>query len=352
MEKLTINSADGYNLSVHVFEVKNAKAVVQIVHGMEEHQERYEELAKILNDAGLSVVSSDMRGHGYTVKKEDLGFFKKKKGYLALIDDQKAVTSFIKEKFPKLPVYIFAHSMGTIITRVLLQTESEKYSKVILSGYPNYQSACSFGIFFANFVKFFFGAKYKSKVIQSLGVGEFNKAIKNPKTDVDWVCANEKTVEKYLADEYCGFGFSCSAFSDLFHLVKMMHQPKLYKDVNKSLQFLMLRGYDDACTGGEKGAKDSRDTLKKAGFENISYIDYPDMRHEIINEKDNKKVYSDILNFFCDKKEKQETKIATPKKKIEKEEQKRSDAQTKDFKNKYFAYYDDIKSHTHDVYDW
>jgi len=26
--------------------------------------------------------------------------------------------------------------------------------------------------------------------------------------------------------------------------------------------------------------------------------------------------------------------------------------QTKQFKNKYFEFYDDIKSHTHDVYDW
>jgi len=26
--------------------------------------------------------------------------------------------------------------------------------------------------------------------------------------------------------------------------------------------------------------------------------------------------------------------------------------QTKQFKNSYFEFYDDIKSHTHDVYDW
>ena len=26
--------------------------------------------------------------------------------------------------------------------------------------------------------------------------------------------------------------------------------------------------------------------------------------------------------------------------------------ETKKFKEKYFEYYDDIKSHTHDVYDW
>ena len=27
-------------------------------------------------------------------------------------------------------------------------------------------------------------------------------------------------------------------------------------------------------------------------------------------------------------------------------------AQAKKFKEKYFEFYDDIKSHTHDVYDW
>ena len=119
MEKLFINSSDGYKLDVHVFKVESAKAVVQIIHGMEEHQERYENLIKLLNENGFSVVSSDMRGHGNNAK--DLGYFKDEKGYIELIKDQKNITNFIKENFNDLPIYIFAHSMGTIITRVLLQ---------------------------------------------------------------------------------------------------------------------------------------------------------------------------------------------------------------------------------------
>ena len=36
-----------------------------------------------------------------------------------------------------------------------------------------------------------------------------------------------------------------------------------------------------------------------------------------------------------------------------KEEKKKKELEkTKKFKEKYFEYYDDIKSHTHDVYDW
>lgn len=296
MEKLFINSRDGYKLDVHVFRVENAKAVIQVIHGMEEHQERYENFIKFLNENGFSVVSSNMRGHGSNAK--DLGFFKEKNGYIELIEDQKTITNFIKENFGALPIYIFAHSMGTIITRVLLQENSKDYKKIVLSGYPNYQGSAYFGIVVANIIKLFHGPKYKSKLISSLSVGAFNKKIKEPKTNSDWICHNEETVRKYIENPYCGIGFTCSAFSDLFHLVIIMHKSKLYNNVNKELELLLLRGLDDPCIGGNKGAKDSYKVLANAGFNKIESIDYPNMRHEILGEKENRKVYNDIIKFY------------------------------------------------------
>lgn len=338
MKEVEVLSSDGYKLCVHIFEVKNAKACVQIIHGMEEHQERYEKLASILNKAGFCVVSSDLRGHGKSVKDEDLGFFKEEKGYASLIEDQRAVTKFVKNRFEGLPVYIFAHSMGSIITRVLLQEASCEYDKVILSGYPNYRKGVDFGIFLSKMASTFFGKKYKSKIIQKLGVGAFNNSVKNPRTNVDWICANEEVVDDYIADKYCGIGFSCSAFGDLFKLVKLMNKWQRYKFVNKNLKMLFLRGEEDVCTGGEKGAAQSREVLKKAGFEKIWHVDYPNMRHEIINEKENDKVFADILNFLS---------VNGGKKNVAKT---KNDSDR--FKRKYFDFYDDVKSHTHDVYDW
>lgn len=296
MEKIILKARDGYALDVHIFEVKNAKAVVQLIHGMEEHQERYEPFIAELNKNGFSVVSSNMRGHGENAPT--LGFFKNSKGYRELIADQKTITAFIKEKFSGKPICIFAHSMGTIITRVLLMENSLEFDKVILSGYPNFQVGAYFGIFVAGIVKFFRGAKYKSKFINNLSVGAFNKYIDNPKTNVDWICHNEKTIEKYVNDPYCGFGFTVSAYSDLFHLVKFMHKWNKYKNVNKELEILMLRGKDDPCVGGDKGAEDSRRVLKKAGFNKITFIDYENMRHEILNEDGKEKVYDDVIEFL------------------------------------------------------
>ncbi len=299
MKQTILTARDGYALDVHVFDVKNAKAVIQVIHGMEEHQGRYEPFIDFLNKNGFSVVSSNMRGHGENAKV--LGFFKEKKGYRELIADQKLITKFIKEKFVGLPVYIFAHSMGTIITRVLLQENSSDYEKVVFSGYPNYQVGAHFGKFIAGIIKFFTRATYKSKFINKLSVGVFNKHIENPKTDVDWICHNEDTIKAYLKDPLCGFGFTVSAFSDLFNLVILMHKPKYYKNVNANLKLLLLRGVDDPCVGGDKGAKDSFDVLKKAGFKDIKCIAYENMRHEIINEKDNEKVYADVREFLSKK---------------------------------------------------
>lgn len=296
MEEIFIKACDGYNLYLNVYKTQNPKAVVQIAHGMEEHQGRYKDFAEMLLKNGYIVVSADMRGHGKMAKS--LGYFKNKEGYKYLVNDQVRITKYIRKTYPDLKLYLFAHSMGTIISRVVLQNYSKLYDKVVFSGYPNYRSASKLGIKIADSLVQKNGAKYKSKLMTSLEFKFFNFMVWNPKTKVDWMCYNKNIIEKYLNDSLCGFGFSCSAFSDLFNLVVIMHNHKLYNKVNENLPLLFLRGSDDLSTGGNSGALNSIEVMKKAGFKNIIKIDYEKMRHEIINEENNKQVYDDILKFF------------------------------------------------------
>ena len=296
MKEVLINAKDGYRLLLNVYDVENPKAVVQIAHGMEEHQGRYKEFAEMLNANGYAVVSADMRGHGKMAKT--LGFFKRKEGYNTLVEDHLKVTNFIKNQFKELPLYLFAHSMGSIIARVVLQTHSKKYDKVILSGYPNYRNVAKFGIKFADSLTAKHGAKYKSKFMTALEFKFFNFFVWNSKTSVDWICYDRKVVDEYLKDPLCGFGFTTSAFSDLFNLVVLMHDQKRFERVKDSLPILFIRGADDPSTGGKQGSKYSVKTLEKAGFKNITKIDYEKMRHEVINEVNKEIVYADILNFF------------------------------------------------------
>lgn len=295
MENILINSIDNYELSLNVYEAENAKGYIQILHGMQEHQGRYLDVINHLTNAGYTVISSDMRAHGANAKV--FGYFAEKNGWKLLIEDQKVITKYIKERFKTEKVIILAHSMGTIITRNLLQTEESNYDKIILSGYPNYQVAVKAGILIGKIIRLFKGGNYKSKLLFKLSVGSFNKKIENPKTKLDWLSYNEETVNKYLHDPLCGFPFKTSAFIDLFTLLNRMNKFSK-KDENKNVQMLLLSGKDDPCMGGEKGVKNSIKALNKANFTIVKNIEYDNMRHEILNEKNASAVINDILEFL------------------------------------------------------
>lgn len=298
MEEVFVKAKDNYRLCLHIFAVDAPKGYIQIIHGMEEHQGRYEGFIGILNEAGYTVVSSDMRGHGE--KAPVLGFFKEKDGYKYLLSDQGRITEYIKRRFQTEKVIVFAHSMGTIITRNLLQTQSGNYEKVILSGYP-----CSpgrvvllFGMALTGIIAKIKGPAYYSGLVQQMSVGSFNKGIPHPKTPVDWISKNEENIEAYVSDSYCGHGFKVSAFNDLYHLTQNMTEVKRYKNVNTKLPILAIRGEEDASTGFEKGSRASIKVLETAGFHHIKQINYPDMRHEILNERNREKVCQDIVEFL------------------------------------------------------
>lgn len=295
MESLILKAKDGYRLCLHIFEVENPKGYVQLIHGMEEHQERYEGLAERLNKAGYTVVTSDMRGHGKNAPV--LGYFGEDKGWYYLLTDQIRITAYMKHRFSVEKVILFAHSMGTIITRNLLQTQSGDYEKVILSGYPYANPAAGFGVHLTGILQKWKGGKYFSPLIQKIAIGSFNRKIADHTTNLDWISANEDNVQAFIEDPYCGHGFRIAGFRDLFCLVRRMSDSSRYRNVQKDLPILAIRGEEDPCTGGDKGSAASLLILQRAGFTRISSISYPGMRHEILNEKNNEQVYSDILHF-------------------------------------------------------
>lgn len=295
MEKVFLEASEGYKLSLSVFKIEKAKAVLQMVHGMQEHKERYYPFIEYLNKNGYSVVISDMRGHGEDAP--NLGHIADKKGEKILIDDQKRIYDYIKENFKDLPVYLFGHSMGSIISRVVLQERSKDYEKVILSGYVAPNPASPVAVLLGNIVKCF-GAKKYSKLLANLALGPYSKAVKDRKTDLDWLSTNEENVQNYIADPLCGFPFTNGSFSALFHLLNKMGKASKYVNVNKELPFLLAGGEDDPCTAGEKGRANSKKVLEKAGFSKFEVATFKGMRHEILNEKDKDSVYKTMLDFL------------------------------------------------------
>ena len=295
-EEMTLPSKDGYELSLKIYEAADPKAVVKCIHGMEEYQDRYRPFAEFLQEAGYTVVTADLRGHGKNAPF--LSHIADQDGHLRLLEDEEVILDMIHERWAGVPVILFAHSMGTIIARVFLQKWSREFRKVVLSGYPNPNSAVAAGIVLTDVLSSIKGGKGYSKLVDDMVLGPFSKAVPDAKTPQDWLSVNPDNVERYREDPLCGARFTLGSYSALFHLISLMDKPEKYEEVWKELPILLISGADDPCTGGEKGRNDSADRLKKAGFRELETVTLDGMRHEILNEMKKDEVYQRILDFL------------------------------------------------------
>ena len=73
MKQSKFESFDGTILQQYTFGCNNPKAIIQIAHGMQEYSATYFNFAQFLCDNGFMVVLFDQRGHGKSVKAEDIG---------------------------------------------------------------------------------------------------------------------------------------------------------------------------------------------------------------------------------------------------------------------------------------
>ena len=73
-EEFYVDSVDGIHM-IHGFRWYNTdkayKGVIQVVHGMLEYIERYDEFAKAMAENGYFVIGHDHLGHGDSVKDSE-----------------------------------------------------------------------------------------------------------------------------------------------------------------------------------------------------------------------------------------------------------------------------------------
>lgn len=295
-EEVKIESTDGQLLSLAVYEAEDAAACVQLIHGMAEHKGRYDDFARFLTENGYNVITSDLRGHGKDAPI--LSHIADENGDKLLIEDQQKITAYIWERFSGMPIYLFAHSMGTIISRVLLQTDSDKFEKVVFSGYVSPNPLSGFALFLSRLLRKLRGSRGHSRFLTTLALGPYITSVTDRNTPHDWLTYDKANVDAYIKDPLSGVEFTIGSYSALFSLTAKMGRASAYRNVNPDLKILLLSGIDDPCAGGDRGRSNSKEVLETAGFKDISVITYEGMRHEILNEAEKGRVYSDILNFY------------------------------------------------------
>ena len=108
--------------------------IVQIVHGMCEYVERYEEFAEFLTDKNIMVVGEDHLGHGKSMGNNPPGYLCKKNPEKVLVEDVHSLKEIISKEYPDIPYVIFGHSMGSFIARNFIQSYGSEVDGAVLCG--------------------------------------------------------------------------------------------------------------------------------------------------------------------------------------------------------------------------
>lgn len=285
MKEVTLYTKN-IDLKLAVFEVKKPKAIIQIIHGAKEHKERYYEFINFLNQNHYTVVISDNRGHGASINESyPLGTIL---DYQELVKDQQTITAYIKEQYQNIPLYLFGHSLGSMIARIYLEKNDTNIDKLVLSGTANYIGLGKIGILIGNILATFKGKNNYSKLLE-----RFANFL-----DDTWVVKNKEALEKYRKDPLCNYHYPITSMIEIFKINQELQRLKNFQCLHEYLPILSISGKLDPVTGGQKGLNNTLRTLKKIGYKNITNIVYQDMAHEVLNEKENILVYNDILKFF------------------------------------------------------
>lgn len=287
-----------YNLFLET--EKPVKATVLILHGMQEHCGRYTEFARFLSENGYAVLTYDHAGHGKTaVSKTHHGYFHPDHAAKRVVDDAEKMAELLEQQFPDVPHFVLGHSMGSFITRCLLQQAHHRFDGAVISGTGGKQIIAPVARFVFSILNALAPQK-RSKTINNFFNNLNNKRFKKDPdaSETSWLSVNKANRQAFVKDELCGIPFTHNGFHTLLTLNIQATKTNWANPIRKELPFLFVSGSEDPIGDFGKGVSTTVSNLQKEGFRDVSLNLYPGMRHEILNEDVKEQVFQDILDWL------------------------------------------------------
>lgn len=279
-----------------------AKAVVQIVHGIAEFVERYDNFANYLTGLGFVVVAEDHMGHGQSINGDGIqGYFHG--GWFTAIEDTMQLMNDTMAAYPGVPYVLFGHSMGSFMARTILCKYPDcGISAAIICGtgwQPTFALPALIKVVESICKKT--GETNPSEKLQGMVFGSYNKKVEHPRTAYDWLTRDNKIVDAYIAHPLCGFTASCGLLRDMMKGFAYIQNREHLARMRKDLPVFFIAGGDDPVGNYGKGVHQTADAFRKAGMTDVSVRVYPLCRHEILNEINKEEIYEDVAQWIRDK---------------------------------------------------
>jgi alpha-beta hydrolase superfamily lysophospholipase len=302
-EELTYKSRDRQTMIHAIKWIPEGRpiAILQIIHGMQEFIDRYDEFARFLAEKGILVMGNDHLGHGGSVSANGtLGFFCKDDPATVLVRDAHRLKKMVQEENPGIPIFILGHSFGSFAAREYIARYGTGIQGAIIQGTAYMPTSTVNSLAkVVGFEQLVLGTKTRSTMINNMAFKGYLKKIPNPRTKFDWLSHNEESVDKYIANPLNNFVFTLNGFATMAELIKRVQDEGKMEDIPKNLPILITAGKEDPVGNYGEGPEKLYNIYKnQLGIQNVELKLYDGMRHELQQEIGREQVYNDQYNWL------------------------------------------------------
>jgi alpha-beta hydrolase superfamily lysophospholipase len=249
-----------------------AKAVVALVHGLGEHCQRYDHMARAFGAAGVGVVAFDLPGHGRS------GGPRGHSSYAVVTEQIDHLLDEAKARFPGLPVFLYGHSLGGSLALNYLVVRKPPIKGAIVTS-PGLATAKPLPALKLLLAKLMAGIAPSFTLPNDLELAGLSR--------------DPEVVRLYQADPLVHDRVSARLGLDLIEA-----GPRLIERAKEiTLPLLLLQGSADRLVSPE-----ATDRFAKAAGSNVEYRSYEGGYHELHNEPEKEALFASVLAWMAARK--------------------------------------------------
>lgn len=280
-----------------LYKIDNPKYIMQIIPGILDSIDEYEELAKHLSDDNIMICGMDNLNLGNSIDNGNYGYFgNKKEAYLNILKDIDKFYNEIHNKYPDIPYYILGYSYGALIAK-LYANNNKSINGLILIGCP-YKN----NVFINKFnINFNILSKGEKETDYNDYKNIFNKANKYyvGNDEYAWISNNTNYINM-IKNKY-NPRLTFNGFYVLYDILGKASSNKYIKNTSNDLHILILSGKDDPISNYGNDVNNIKNQYQKLLVKILDSKVYNNLRHNLLQEKEKDIVINDIINFINNK---------------------------------------------------
>jgi len=298
-EPETLVTHDGQRLALYAWPADEPRALLQVLHGLSEHAERYDRFARLCAAEGFTVVAHNHRGHGRGEPAMVAGHFADDRGWERVLEDVHLVRMRALEDHGDLPCLLFGHSMGSYLAQAAVMREPDAWRALLLSGSTHAPRVSLWlGRLAAAVEAWRYGKRFPSDSLNRQAFGAFNRRFRPARTAFDWLSRDPDEVDRYVADPFCGGIPSAGLWQDLLRGMLEIGRRRNLLRIPERMPILVTGGSDDP-VGGRRGMERLVARLEATGHEAVRLRVFENGRHEMLNETNREEFEKFVIEWMA-----------------------------------------------------